>query len=346
MLGPASPTRDTGAASAMAQSHARAQNIRALGDHKRYSREYWLHLLLFAFAISLTLHICVMLSLWWYRQPAVDARRFETPVEMNLADAQEAITPDEQVELPDPSPLAAGEIMPDPDEIPALSSELASADPTQDSFGMTQAPGPGGIVGPGGAGQGIGVGSGRGGGGTSFFGVGGRGTRFAFIVDVSGSMQMDDRFVVAMNELKRSIAALPDFTSFYVVLYSDDKRIPDWEESWIRASKGNILRMKKWIEEQSPGGGTYPMTSFERVYELPASPDVIFFLTDGEIPGDGTAEITRLNHKQRRASIINTICFGSETGRAGLEQIARENEGVFRFVPVTGGVRITIPASP
>ncbi len=330
----------------MAQSHARAQNIRALGDHKRYSREYWLHLLLFAFAISLTLHICVMLSLWWYRQPAVDARRFETPVEMNLADAQEAITPDEQVELPDPSPLAAGEIMPDPDEIPALSSELASADPTQDSFGMTQAPGPGGIVGPGGAGQGIGVGSGRGGGGTSFFGVGGRGTRFAFIVDVSGSMQMDDRFVVAMNELKRSIAALPDFTSFYVVLYSDDKRIPDWEESWIRASKGNILRMKKWIEEQSPGGGTYPMTSFERVYELPASPDVIFFLTDGEIPGDGTAEITRLNHKQRRASIINTICFGSETGRAGLEQIARENEGVFRFVPVTGGVRITIPASP
>ncbi|MSR40715.1 MAG: hypothetical protein EXS10_02295 [Phycisphaerales bacterium] len=315
-------------------------------ERRRYSREYWVHILLFAFAVSLVVHISMMLSLWWYRQPAEAERRMDAPVEINLASAQEPVTPNEDVELPDPSPLAAGEIMPDPDEIPALSADLASGDPTQNSFGMIEAPGPGGIVGSSGPGQGIGIGSGRGGGGTSFFGVGGRGTRFAFIVDVSGSMQMDDRFVVAMTELKRSIAALPDFASLYVVLFSDDRRIPDWEESWIRATRGNILRMKKWLEEQAPGGGTYPMTSFERVFELPASPDVIFFLTDGEIPGDGPSEITRLNHKQRRASIINTICFGSESGRAGLEEIARENEGVFRYVPVTGGVRITIPAGP
>ena len=315
------------------------------GERKRYAREYWVHLLLFAFAVSIVVHIMMMLSLWWYREPAVEAR-YSEPVEFNLAEAQEPVQPTEDVELPDPSPLAAGEIMPDPDEIPALSADLASSDPTQNSFGMLDAPGPGGIVGTGGPGQGIGIGSGRGGGGTSFFGVGGRGARFAFIVDVSGSMQADDRFVVALNELKRSVAALPDFASFYVILFSDDKRVPDWQETWTRATRGNVLRLKRWIEEQAAGGSTFPMTSFERLAELSASADVVFFLTDGEIPPGAPDEITRLNHKQRRASIINTICFGSDIGRLALEQIARENEGVFRFVPVTGGVRITIPASP
>ena len=80
------------------------------GERKRYAREYWVHLLLFAFAVSIVVHIMMMLSLWWYREPAVEAR-YSEPVEFNLAEAQEPVQPTEDVELPDPSPLAAGEIM-------------------------------------------------------------------------------------------------------------------------------------------------------------------------------------------------------------------------------------------
>ncbi|MGA1045442.1 MAG: magnesium chelatase, partial [Phycisphaerales bacterium] len=70
---------------------------------------------------------------------------------------------------------------------------------------------------------------------------------------------------------------------------------------------------------------------------LDPRPDAIFFLTDGEVPADTPALVRRLNDRIR-PTVINTVAFGTEAGRAALEEIARDSDGIFRFVP-TGGRR-------
>ena len=306
-------------------------------ERRRIIRERWLHLLLLGFALSVIVHVLLMLRLWWVKLP--DRVDPDAPaIELALQQLPPPVEITEDVELPDPSPMVVGPITTEMDPIPNLSNELASDNPSRDSYGAIEAPGVGAIVGPGGAGQGIGIGGGKGGGGTTFFGVGGRGTRFAYIVDVSGSMEQENRLVTALSELKRSISALPDFAQFFVVLYSNGAIYPDFQTTWQRASRGNISRMKKWIDEQSPRGGTYPLQAFDMVYKLPQAPDVIFFLTDGEIPGETAYHLRDYAKNAKRETIINTIGFSSEAGKETLVEIAKEHRGVFRFVPSNFGV--------
>jgi hypothetical protein len=306
-------------------------------ERKRMVRERWMHLLLLGFALSVVFHVIWILYLWTKKVEGPGNSDRPASVEIALQELPPTVeVVNDQVELPDPSPTPIGPVTTelDPEPMSALSAETAPADP-----GMIEAPGIGAIAGGGGAGTGIGIGSGRGGGGTSFFGVGGRGTRFAFIVDISGSMEQENRIGTALAELKRSLGALQDFTQFYVVLYSNGAVRPDFEnDGWLKATRANKNRMNQWIDTQGPRGGTYPLEAFDIVFKLPQAPDVIFFLTDGEIPGDTLYHLRGYADELKREIIINTIGFSSEAGREPLEQIAREFRGVFRFVPTRGGM--------
>ena len=82
--------------------------------------------------------------------------------------------------------------------------------------------------------------------------------RFAYIVDVSGSMAAGTRFTVAIDELKRSITALPDFASMMIILFSSAAMEPPFQESYLKANPANVARMKKWLDTMSPMGGTEP----------------------------------------------------------------------------------------
>lgn len=296
-------------------------------------RERWMHLLLFGFALSVIVHVLIMLRLWWVKLPDEGPVR-TAEVALSLQELPPAVELAPEVDLPDPTTAVAGPISTDPEPMPNLSAEIASSDPTQDSIGTLEAPGSGAIVGAGGAGSGIGIGSGQGGGGTSFFGVGGRGTRFAFIVDVSGSMEEDGRLVTALSELKRSIGALPDFAEFYVVLFSDGAYAPEWQDGWQRASRANVGRMRRWIDEQYPRGGTIPLGAIDLVFKLPRPPDVVFFLTDGLVPGDTVEQFRNYIERARGETVVHTIGFSSEAGKDVLVQIAKNHRGIFRFVPV------------
>ncbi len=302
-------------------------------------RERWMHLLLFGFALSIVIHVVMMLGLWLKKDEPLSIEQGVVTSEIRLQELPppvDIVTDD--VDLPDPSTLAMGPPTTELDPEPNLSSQQASGNPNMDSYGAPEAPGVGAIVGPGGPGGGIGIGSGRGGGGTSFFGVGGRGTRFAYIVDVSGSMDQENRIVTALAELKRSIAALPDNTQYYVVLFSNTAIVPEWDtNNWMRSTRANVARTRAWIDTQGPQGGTFPRDAFERVLKLPVPPDVIFFLTDGEIPGDTAYHVQGLVDEAKREVIINTIGFSSEAGKGPLIDIAKAHRGVFRFVPSQGG---------
>ena len=198
-----------------------------------------------------------------------------------------------------------------------------------------QGVGEGGLgVSGGGSGGGLGPGGG-GGGGASFFGIGGRGTRFAYIVDISGSMANGMRYQVAMEELKRSLTALPDFASFVVYLFSDQCYEPPFQNGYLKAMPSNVVRIKKWIDTTGPMGGTDPTTSFERSLGLQPLPDVIFFLTDGEIPESVPQMLSERNGANgKKRVVIHSVAFSDDAGQGLLRRISRDSEGTFRFVPV------------
>jgi hypothetical protein len=161
---------------------------------------------------------------------------------------------------------------------------------------------------------------------------------------------MGGRMGEAKDEVYKSIAALPDFASVFVVFY-DSSEPWAFSDRWERVRSSTMQKLKAWLKDVGPSGGTQPMPAFRSVFSLDQRPDVIFFLSDGEIPPDSIQLIRQLNARGKRVT-VNTIAFGEDAGSAQLRQIAQESDGQFREVrpragaPRDGGVRDGNPAAP
>ncbi|MDY7107752.1 MAG: VWA domain-containing protein [Planctomycetota bacterium] len=295
------------------------------------ARRRRLHLLIVGVGISLLVHLGLMyyLALSFRSVPAGTGPE---PVTYEFAILQEEeLTDLESAELDDLIPQIVSEFedlaMKEPATeldpvIPAAELEIdrAGAMPTLGGAGDEAGAG-GSLVG--------------GGAGTSFFGVSSRGMRFAYVVDRSGSMGEHRKMQVAMNELARSVSSLPDYASFYVLLFSNHYRQPPGQDGWTQAKRSNVNSFIRWLNTVDPGGGTNPMPAFSQVFSLDEGADVIFFLTDGQIPGDHDEIVATLKRQSGRV-VINTIAFGDPRSQDLLKRIARQSGGVYRFVPVEG----------
>jgi hypothetical protein len=176
---------------------------------------------------------------------------------------------------------------------------------------------------------GVGLGGSGGSGGTSFFGLEARGSRFAYIIDVSGSMD-GSRLDELKEQLTKSVNSLAENFSFMISVYSSDASALGNRRAWTFGDdKG-----KKWargeIYRLSAAGATNPLNSFKMVYELRPRPDAIYFLTDGEIPPDQAEQVLVLNKEFRVP--VHCVCLESNEGEQVLKRIARESGGTYKFV--------------
>lgn len=247
-----------------------------------------------------------------------------------------AILPDEelteliQAELESESPESLDELS----EIPETPSDLnletppvADLDVLSDGSQLTL----GGSVTGGDGDLDLGGGGAR----VTFHGVEGKGSRFVFIVDVSGSMSESNKFRLAMGELIRSVSSLPDFAHFHVILFETQIHWPPWQEGWVRARVRDVDRLVEWIDSVQPGGGTQPMAAFQRAFALDIPPDVIFFLTDGQIAEESTpVQIAQMNSNRGKRVVINTIAFGDPRAQDMLRRISQESGGAFKFIQI------------
>lgn len=283
-------------------------------------------LLLLGLAISVIVHLTIMLVLssihrWRPAGSPGDPVEYEFAIlqEEQLTQLEQTVFDDLSTEAieDETMPEESAELSP---EIPAVAMEFAAA---------------GAVPALGGAGAGEDFGLSGGAAGTSFFGVSSSGTRFAFIVDRSGSMGDGTKMLVAKRELARSIQGLPDYAEFFVVMFSSDLQIPNFQDDWLRAKKTMVARMIRWLNsEVDPIGGTKPRSAFQLVFSLEQRPDVIYFLTDGEITGFDADEVAALNRRGKRV-VINTIAFGDPSSQDLLKDIAAQSGGVYRFVPAS-----------
>lgn len=297
-------------------------------ERDELSRRRRRNLLVIGVSISLLVHLALMLYLNTARRGGPGGPGAQ-PVSIEFAVIQEQELTLDELELEDIVPEVPMELddLPDSEASLELAPEVAAA-----SLDIS----PAGSV-PTLAGSGAGDGSegvlSGGGAGASFFGVSSRGTRFAYIVDISRSMADERKFEFAMRELARSIKALPDYASFFVVLFSSELMVPSMQKGWTRARRESVTRLIRWLDDQvDPAGGTQPSPAFQYVFALERRPDAIFFLTDGEIPPDTAGNVANLNSRGRGV-VINTIAFGSRPSQDQLKEIARRSGGVYRYVP-------------
>ena len=264
-----------------------------------------LSLIFVGFLISILVHINIgfLLSLFLKGDQGNSSQGAITTIEFAILDSENF------TELP----TADSNLLQDVAETQATSETLDATEATLDADdsptklqtstnSMTPS-----LSGSGNSGMGTGMG-GSGGGGTSFFGIASKGTRFCYIVDVSGSMQQNERLPSAIAELTKSLKKLPDFGRFYILFYSSDVQEPATQSGWNTARSSTVRRMVKEFQSIKARGGTNPKPAFEKAFELNPLPEVIFFLTDGEISGFTVAELKALIPSKSRVT-VNTIAF-------------------------------------
>lgn len=172
-------------------------------------------------------------------------------------------------------------------------------------------------------------------GGASFFGIEARGNRFAYVVDVSGSMSSEDRMPTMIDELSSSITQLLDHVSFYVVFFSDDAVPIGNRREWTDANGVGKRWARQYISRQQPLGSTNPLPAFRIISQIRPRPDAIYFMTDGQFNDPATAgQIIALNREH--PSPIHCITFVTRDGEADMKRIAEATGGTYTHIPGGG----------
>lgn len=173
---------------------------------------------------------------------------------------------------------------------------------------------------------------GKGYGPADFFGIVGTGKTFVYVLDCSDSMNEVERFRRAREELIYSIEKLSPDQNFYVILFNDGAMPMDADDP-APANDQEFKRLRYWLENVVPSGGTNPLPALE--YALSFDPDAIYFLSDGEFEPIVIAAVREKNRKSRlhpRTVPIHTIAFTSQAGENQMRIIARTSGGKYRFV--------------
>lgn len=213
-----------------------------------------------------------------------------------------------------------------PSDVPAATDSIAEGgDALGGDLGEVGALAGGGDI----AGTGEGLGGAGGGGGASFFGVEVQGNRFAYIVDVSGSMD-GPRLGGLREELNQSLSGLLETSEFVIIQFSDDARIVGESKTWQEASNAVKRSMRTQVGLLASTGGTNPVPGFEVVFQLRPRPDAIYFMTDGDFADQSADEI--LNLWSGSKIPVHTICFGSRDGEERMKRIAKQTRGSYTFV--------------
>lgn len=182
---------------------------------------------------------------------------------------------------------------------------------------------------------------GTGGGSAKFFGVEARGTRFAYICDISGSMDQGvgvgelRRIDILKTELGKSLASLLENAYFFVALFSTESKALGGRVEWVAATDAG----KQWAKRTVPlivaEGATEPIAAFKMVFRLRPRPDAIYFMTDGEFNEEYVNEIARLNAEFHIP--INCITFVSREGEKMMRKIAQQSGGTYAHFSGPGG---------
>lgn len=288
-----------------------------------------------ALLLSLLVHLVILLiaALVAIGTPqAGGAGPGDTPIELAIV-TDEELAKLQEAAVTSETPAAPEVPLPDTSAIDLTDASIGDAVPAlTESISISANVGGGDIAGS----TGLGLG-GTGGGAATFFGAEARGTRFAYIVDVSGSMGYDGKIETLKRELTKSIDALLENAKFLVVAFSNDAYPLEGRREWLDGSDAGKLRARRAIAGLAADGGTVPGPAFDLVFKMRPRPDAIYFMTDGLFDPSVALDVLRLNAEDRIP--VHCICFVSKESEALMKRIAQDSGGTYTFVAGPGGSR-------
>jgi hypothetical protein len=104
------------------------------------------------------------------------------------------------------------------------------------------------------------------------------------------------------------------------------------QENMFHATETNRLFARKFINNQQPDNSTLHRPALTAALRF--APDVIFFLTDGDIPELDAKDLQDLKRINANNTQINVIQFGQgpKLGPTNwLERLAKDHRGTYRY---------------
>jgi len=172
----------------------------------------------------------------------------------------------------------------------------------------------------------------------TLLGVEGKGSKFVYVFDRSGSMGVPDNKPLnrAKAELLASIDALTDLQQFYIIYYNHEQKLFQIDPTGRRlifANDQNKKLARQWVESIQAGGGTRHYDALAMAIRM--RPDAIFMLTDGDPPDDlSPEELKRLDKLNEGGTVINVIQISPpDEGHDNLLiQLAKQSGGEHVYV--------------
>ena len=158
-----------------------------------------------------------------------------------------------------------------------------------------------------------------------------------FAIDVSGSMQREDRLGLVKRSLRLLVGELKPADRVGIVLYGDRGRV--MLEPTDGGEKNSIMQA---IDSLSPGGSTYVEDGLRLAYEMaaeevqPGRITRVLLLSDGvgNVGRTGAASILQRIQPQIDAGItLTTVGFGmGNFNDVLMEQLANDGDGAYHYV--------------
>lgn len=169
----------------------------------------------------------------------------------------------------------------------------------------------------------------------SFLGTQGTGRRFCIIADCSKSLSPGS-FAYIKKELVRTLRSLDVKSSFHLMFFAGTPHSMP-KGPWLKGGK-EVDQVLPWIDGQERVGGTVAAPAFARAFALDPLPDILFFMTDGQIRDDDPKKVAEMNRFLPKIP-VHTILFVKEkvniakalVAEMQLKQIAKDSGGTFRM---------------
>jgi hypothetical protein len=174
------------------------------------------------------------------------------------------------------------------------------------------------------------------------FGVEGEGSRFIYVIDRSDSMNgfQGKPMQRAKAELLQSLESLGPTHQFQIIFYNDAPTAYGGSSprgpQLLRGDERSKQSAAKFVRETIATGGTNHIDALRMAISM--APDVVFFLTDGDLPKPSSSTLENiLTRANRSGSTIHCIQFGEgpRTVRSSwISYLAESSGGNFRYIDV------------
>jgi len=278
----------------------------------------WMALYLPTWGVSVFLHIAVIILAYfvvWQQQTVQLPFKYKSAV---VTDKKHEVKKRRQLKR---SSESRGHLKPQPTSIVRQRTSNPVPDVASNRLERLN------VIGVGGGGNVLGGWEGLGDGSSGFFGTGGGVARkIVYVVDRSGSMT--DSIMYVKYELKRSIGELGEESEFHIIFYSSGPPVEMPTRRLVPATERNKQLAFEFIDGIVARGETDPSKALDRAFAV--KPELIYLLTDGEFDKAIIGRVNRLNAGNQVT--VHTIGFWYRLGEKVLKQIAKENNGDYKFV--------------